>query len=25
VERRPPVAATSGKIHHVALTPSGGP
>ena len=24
VERRPPVAATSGKIHHVALTPSGG-
>jgi hypothetical protein len=25
VERRPPVAATSGKIHHVALTSSGGP
>lgn len=24
VERRPPVAATSGKIHHVALTPSEG-
>jgi hypothetical protein len=23
VERRPPVAATSGKIHHVALPPSG--